>query len=127
METDRLDIFLHDYCGWCFKVSRSMSYQTSELTMPKEKRPSDSSDDAYDNDREIFYYPQRRIQRAGAVISVLFSAILLIGAIVCLLLVSDRSINIRVALIVLFTSLFALVVGLLTNARRAEIFGATAA
>ena len=60
-------------------------------------------------------------------ISIVFSAILLVGAIVCLLLVSDRSINLRVGMIVLFTSLFALVVGLLTNARRAEIFGATAA
>lgn len=60
-------------------------------------------------------------------ISALFSAVLLIGAIICLLLVSDRSINIRVGLIVLFISLFALVVGLLTNAQKAEIFGATAA
>ena len=94
--------------------------------MFKEKRPPESGDN-YDNNREIFYYPQRRIQRAGAVVSILFSAILLVGAIVCLLLVSDRSINLRVGLIVLFTSLFALVVGLLTNARRAEIFGATAA
>ena len=91
------------------------------------KRSRESGDDAYSNSREILYYPQRRIQRAGAVISGLFSAILLIGPIICLLLVSDRSINIRVGLIVLFTSLFALVVGLLTNARRAEIFGATAA
>ena len=104
-----------------------MKDRVTRLTARKEKRQPESGDDAYDVSREIFYYPQRRIERAGAVISVLFSAILLIGAIVCLLLVSDRSINIRVGLIVLFTSLFALVVGLLTNARRAEIFGATAA
>lgn len=110
-ETDRLDVFLQDYLGWFFK----------------EKRPPESGDDTIDSNREIFYYPQRRIQRAGAVISILFSAILLVGAIACLLLVSDRSIKIRVGLIVVFTSLFALVVGLLTNARRAEIFGATAA
>ena len=95
--------------------------------MCKEKRSPESVDDTNDRNSEIFYYPQRRIQRAGAVISIIFSAILLIGAIVSLMLVSDRSINIRVAMIVLFTSLFALVVGLLTNARRAEIFGATAA
>lgn len=38
---------------------------------------------------------------------------------VSLMLVSDRSMNLRVGMIVLFTSLFALVVGLLTNARRA--------
>ena len=95
--------------------------------MCKEKRPPDDGDDAYDRNGEIFYYSYRRIQRAGAIISIIFSAILLVGAIVCLMLVSDRSINVRVGMIVLFTSLFALVVGLLTNARRAEIFGASAA
>ena len=104
-----------------------MRDRVTRLTARKEKRQAESGDDPYGTSREIFYYPQRRIERAGAVVSVLFSAILLIGAIVCLLLVSDRSINVRVGLIVLFTSLFALVVGLLTNARRAEIFGATAA
>ena len=60
-------------------------------------------------------------------ISVLLSAVLLIGAIVCLMLVSNKDIGIRVGFIVLFTCLFAAVVGLLTNARRAEIFGSTAA
>lgn len=55
------------------------------------------------------------------------SAILLIGAIVCLLLVSNKSLSLRVGMVVLFTSLFAGVVGLLTNARRAEIFGSSAA
>ncbi len=95
--------------------------------MCKERRPPDSGDDTYDRNREIFYFPHRRIKRAGAVISICFSAILLVGAIACLLLLSDRSINVRVGMIVLFTSLFAFVVGLLTNARRAEIFGATAA
>ena len=95
--------------------------------MCKEKRPPEDSDDAYDRNGEMFYYPYHRIQRAGALISIICSAILLVGAIVCLMLVSDRSINVRVGMIVLFTSLFALVVGFLTNARRAEIFGATAA
>ena len=71
--------------------------------------------------------PQRRIEIAGAIISVLLSAILLVGAIVCLLLISNRNVHLRVGMVVLFTCLFAIVVGLLTNARRAEIFGATAA
>jgi hypothetical protein len=35
--------------------------------------------------------------------------------------------TLRVGMIVLFTGMFAVVVGLLTNARRAEIFGSTAA
>ena len=68
------------------------------------------------------------MRRSGDCLSVLEAAapILLVGAIVCLMLVSDCSINVRVT-IVLFTLLVALVVGLLTNTRRAEIFGATAA
>ena len=74
-----------------------------------------------------YYYPERRIQHAGLVISTLLSAVLLIGAIVVLLLISDRPIRLRVGMIVLFTCLFAAVVGLLTNARRAEIFASTAA
>lgn len=75
----------------------------------------------------MFSFPERRIQCAGAVISTLLSAVLLIGAIICLLLVPDGRTGVRVGIIVLFTSLFAGVVGLLTNARRAEVFGSSAA
>ena len=75
----------------------------------------------------MFHLPERRIQRAGAVISVLLSALLLVGGIVCLMLVSNRSTGLRVGIIILFTFLFAGVVGLLTNARRAEVFGSSAA
>lgn len=75
----------------------------------------------------MFSFPDRRIQRAGAAISTVVSAVLLIGAIICLLLVSDRSASVRVGMVVIFTSLFAAVVGFLTNARRAEVFGPTAA
>ena len=107
VETDRLNIFLQNYFGLFFRYYR--------------KGFSDDSSDGR------FYYPQRRIQTAGVVVSIFASAILLIGAIVCLLLVADKRMHLRVEMIVLFTCLFALVVGLLTNARRAEIFGSTAA
>lgn len=72
-------------------------------------------------------FPERRVQLAGAVIAALLSAILLIGAIVCLALVSNRSTGVRVGMIAIFTCLFAGVVSLLTNARRAEVFGSSAA
>lgn len=75
----------------------------------------------------MFYAPERRIQRAGAIISVFLSAVLLIGAIVCLMLTSNSSMSIIIGMIALFTCLFAVIIGLLTNARRAEIFGSTAA
>ncbi|KAL9069730.1 MAG: hypothetical protein Q9161_005315 [Pseudevernia consocians] len=107
VDTDRLNLFLKSYFAWFFKDSSPPNPAT-----PKS---------------ELFYFPDRRIQRAGAVISVFLSAILLIGAIVCLTAVSNQSTSVRIGMIVLFTCLFAAVVGLLTNARRAEIFGSTAA
>lgn len=106
VDTDRLNVFLQTHFGWFFRR--------------KEDKDSESGGD-------LFYYSPRRIQTAGAVISIISSAVLLVGAIVCLLLTVDRSIHMRVGIIVLFTCLFALIVGLLTNARRAEIFGSTAA
>ena len=39
----------------------------------------------------------------------------------------NQSWKVRLGLVALFTSLFALTIGLLTNARRAEMFGSTAA
>ena len=76
---------------------------------------------------DVFYFPERRIQTVGAVVSALLSSVLLIGSIVCLLLVSNKSVEVRVGMIVLFTCVFAGVIALLTNARRAEIFGSSAA
>lgn len=107
VETDRLNIFLQNYFGWFLKEKR--------------KKVTGLEDD------DLFYFPARRIQRAGAVISIFLSAILLIGAILCLEAAARDDSTLRVGLIVLFTCLFAAVVGLLTNARRAEIFASTAA
>ena len=84
-------------------------------------------DNMHRRDDDMFYFPTRRVQRAGAVISIFLSAILLIGAITCLVSIESQHTALRVGMIVLFTCLFAAVVGLLTNARRAEIFGSTAA
>lgn len=120
VDTDRLNLFLSSYCGWFLRVKDEKSHEErSKGKRPQGTHPTPNS--------ELFYFPERRIQRASAVISVLLSAILLIGAIVCLTAVSDQSTSVRVGMIVLFTCLFAGVVGLLTNARRAEIFGSTAA
>ena len=92
-----------------------------------ESRQEKREDYHQKKDSEIFYFPTRRIQRAGAIITIMFSAILIIGAITCLVNIERRRTGLRVGMIVIFTCLFAAVVGLLTNARRAEIFGSTAA
>jgi hypothetical protein len=73
----------------------------------------------------LAYFPERRIASAVAAMNVVVAAVLLVGAIVTLYLVQDN--NVRLGLIGAYTALFALSVGLLTNASRAELFGSTAA
>lgn len=107
VDTNRLDTLLRSQCGWFFRSCPEMDLES--------------------NEKDLYYFPEQRIQQAGALISAVLSAILLIGAIVCLSLTSNQGLALRVGVIVLFTCLFAGVVGLLTNARRAEIFGASAA
>jgi hypothetical protein len=73
---------------------------------------------------DIRYTSDRRIAGFIAIVSTINAAALLIGAIVSLYTVaSPRK---KLGIIAGFTSLFAINVGVLTNARRAELFAATA-
>ena len=122
-ETDRLNLLLQRYCGWMFRQGEKTPYDKKDETTEDLARIRERARTA-----GLFYYPHHSVQVAGAIISTIFSAVLLVGAIVSLLATSGSSSNgLRVAIVVIFTCVFALVVGLLTNARRAEIFGATAA
>ena len=71
------------------------------------------------------HYLEKYVVWSVAFVSTVVAAILLIGAIVGLYI--ESSPIARLAMICCFTALFALSVGLLTNARRAEIFASTAA
>lgn len=71
------------------------------------------------------YFLDRHVVRVVAVISAVVAAILLIGAIATLYFIQNQ--GARLGTIACFTVLFALSLGLLTNAKRAEIFAATAA
>ncbi|KAF2822691.1 hypothetical protein CC86DRAFT_300463 [Ophiobolus disseminans] len=73
----------------------------------------------------IAYASDHAMSTFVACFSTLLAALLLIGAIV--VLYRTQSASWRLGWIGTFTSLFAGSVGLLTNARRAELFGATAA
>ncbi|KAF0325521.1 hypothetical protein GQ607_007272 [Colletotrichum asianum] len=84
-----------------------------------------SGADARENGVRIGRYEEHSISIAVAVISTLIAAILLIGSITGLYFVKNDAA--KLGLIAFFTSLFALSVGLTTNARRAEIFAGTAA
>ncbi|KAF2803327.1 uncharacterized protein BDZ99DRAFT_453601 [Mytilinidion resinicola] len=71
------------------------------------------------------HYQERHVIWAVAVISTFIASVLLVGAIASLYAV--QSSKGRLGMIGAFTALFALSVILLTNARRAEVFAATAA
>ncbi|KAF2273434.1 uncharacterized protein EI97DRAFT_461095 [Westerdykella ornata] len=70
-------------------------------------------------------YKHRTVARTVGTISMIAAAILLIGAIISLHAVTDS--NAKLGLVAMYTLLFALSVATLTNARRAEVFAASAA
>ncbi|KAL2038991.1 hypothetical protein N7G274_008331 [Stereocaulon virgatum] len=76
-------------------------------------------------DGPLTYISERRLRMCVAVINVLLTAILLFGAIYNLFYV--RKTEKRLGIIAGYTTLFATCVGLLTNARRSEVFAACAA
>lgn len=59
--------------------------------------------------------------------SAVLCGILLVGAMACLAALDRQLWRLRIGMVSLFTLLFAGLVAVLTNARRAEVFGATAA
>ena len=67
----------------------------------------------------------KKVKRSVNIMSMVLAAIILIITIVTLYLVTNN--NVRLGLICAFTVAFSLSVHLLTNARRAELFAATAA
>ncbi|KAL4862447.1 hypothetical protein BDV12DRAFT_190406 [Aspergillus spectabilis] len=74
---------------------------------------------------QIGRFNETSITVAVAIISILVASFLLIGSIVGLYFAKNNAV--KLALVAAFTAVFAISVGLMTNARRAEIFAATAA
>ncbi|KAF2472379.1 uncharacterized protein BDR25DRAFT_333263 [Lindgomyces ingoldianus] len=103
LERDRLSQFLHKYGGYATFLCKGNGNSASS----------------------VHYFSEQHISQIVTFIGVLTSAILLIGAIVSLYVVGRP--GVRLGMIAGFTILFALSVALFTNARRAEIFTATAA
>jgi hypothetical protein len=73
----------------------------------------------------LYYFPAERVAWVVSILSILMSAILLIGAMISLYEVTSK--RARLGLVAAFTVFFAASIGLLTNAKRTEIFTATAA
>lgn len=71
------------------------------------------------------YASGKKISIFISYLSAILAALLLVGAII--ILYKTKSNDLKLGLLALFTTLFAASVGLLTNAKQAEVFGATAA
>jgi predicted hotdog family 3-hydroxylacyl-ACP dehydratase len=67
------------------------------------------------------------VQNVVALVNIFVASILIIGAIVGLYELRTQPDAVRLGTIAVFMVLFAISLGLLTNARRVEIFAATAA
>ncbi|KAL7957215.1 hypothetical protein V8C34DRAFT_286291 [Trichoderma compactum] len=100
LETDYLSIFLRRY--WPFKEEISLGSR-----------------------RSVGRYHEKSISAATAIISILIAAFLLVGPITALYFVINDAA--KLGMLAAFTALFAVSVGLITNAKRAEIFASTAA
>ncbi|KAL5083489.1 hypothetical protein Trisim1_001419 [Trichoderma cf. simile WF8] len=100
LETDYLSIFLRR-C-WPFKEEISLDGRYS-----------------------VGRYHEKSISAATAIITILIAALLLVGPITGLYFVANNAA--KLGMLAAFTALFALSVGLITNAKRAEIFASTAA
>ena len=74
---------------------------------------------------DIQYFPETRVAKSVKIISTLVATALLVGAITSLYFV--KPLGIKLGLLCLYTILFAASLSLLTNARQAEVFGASAA
>ena len=76
-------------------------------------------------DSSLAYVSERRLRAVVAILNVLIAAVLLFGAILTLYYVTDE--QKRLGLIAGYTIAFAICVGLVTQARRSEVFAACAA
>jgi hypothetical protein len=116
LEEDRLTAFFRKHVPLLFLVCRTLSLCWIRANKHQEKRSRDSN---------VHYVSARRIDVAVGTINILLAAAFLYGAILNLYYIKSETT--RLGLIAGYTTAFTLCVALLTNAKRAEIFGACAA
>jgi Family of unknown function (DUF6594) len=75
----------------------------------------------------MYYFPAKRVVWIVATLSIVLSALLLLGALLAFYFIPTTRMGKRLAVIGVFTVVFAASIGVLTNAKRGEIFAATAA
>lgn len=105
-------------------VALNPTQETDYLSECLRRMLPTQKDDLFEGVR-IGRYNESTVSSAVVVISTLIAAILLIGSITGLYFAKNDTA--KLGLIAFFTALFALSIGLTTNARRSEIFAGTAA
>jgi len=106
VETDRLSLFINHYFGYFLKVRN--------VEIPRSWE-------------SLYYFPAARVEGVSAMLSIVLSTLLLLGAILALYFLPASNMGKRLGVIAVFTIAFAVSISLLTNAKRGEMFGATAA
>ncbi|KAK5691675.1 hypothetical protein LTR97_011672 [Elasticomyces elasticus] len=76
--------------------------------------------------RGMYFYSDEKIERVVSVLAVVLAAVLLIGGIAALDWVATERKGTRLGILAAFTTSFAILVGLLTSAKKTELFMATA-
>jgi len=109
------------YSPWPGRPERDFLSRCLQDNWPRFLRKRESLDPL---DRTTIH-KNAHIVRTVAALDLILAAVLLIGAIVNLYLVPDP--KAKLGLVAMYTMLFAANVALCTNARRAEVFAATAA
>ncbi|KAK6854707.1 hypothetical protein PG990_008171 [Apiospora arundinis] len=114
--SEHLTQFLKRYCWWLFRIEQSpplLRYRTDTIShLPL---------------HQIRHYSDERIRLVASFITTLTTASLLIAPIYTLYHTAASKPAVTLGLIVLFTFVFAGAIVVMTQARRAEVFGACAA
>jgi hypothetical protein len=115
-EEDRLTVFLRTCCSLLFSVSTPVFASGASADRIQRRTNCNSS---------LGYGSEQLISFVVSAITVLLAASFLFGAIYALYAIQRD--KVRLGVIAGFTTAFALCIALVTNARRSEIFGASAA
>lgn len=121
-ETDRISRLLRNNTGFLLGHFHKVSFPISlNLQLTSEKKTAHYPPSW----GEVYTFREKHVERLVALVSVILAAGLLVGAMVSLHFTDGESL--RLSLVGVFTVIFAGAVGLLTNAKRSEMFAATAA
>ena len=125
-ELDRLTVFVRDHFGYLFPVGTFIpSTRRNTLRQFAQDDQKQTQGRPPTSQTDIDYASGHKITTFMSYLSTILAAVLLFGAMLSLYAVTSD--KLKLGLVALFTILFASSVGLLTNAKKSEIYSATAA